>query len=608
MADITKYSAVRDGVRGNFTLNKMHTTTGDFFRIDVVHMLPCVPKDIISLNVHTYIEAAPNPFPINGSMKYGLYGFFVPYRLLWSEWKNYMTDLANVTQPYFTLEDLFDAFHSEDNPWAANYFDDALSYISNIRNLSAICHFLQLVNKSDIPASWLNRRFNGYALRAINLIWWDWFRDKAHISDAAKGSYVLDTGGHMTVAELIQLCAPKYRCFPKNYITTAFNAPQEGSASVQPVRIADPVRNPALAIPNTASSAGNIISTLQVGSSSGSTANPRPSNDYVKAQGSSGLNANIGQFDVSDLKLSNSIQNYRERLLVAGKTVLSRMLALFGTAPTVEELQMSNYLGGHEEDFLFKNALAPNTGQNGNSQGLTDSTPFGMNPLARTISGQKAMNASSPDNGFGLENITYKTDETGFLVVMGCITPVVQYFQALPRDWFRGTSTFAKDRSDYFHSDFENQPLQVMENCEVLCSEDVDPDGVYGFNQNYIDYKLEFDTIAGNFVNIKSSPLMQNMHLGRDLQDVIDQSGAAQKADALNPEYLTQSDQVDRMIFDNKFTLANPGDYLMDHFILNHKIECLANRPMMEITLPSLDSAISQSAKVKKVDTGGFRI
>ena len=235
MADRTSVNAVRDGVRGNFPLNKMHTTTTDFFRIDCVHMVTFVPKDVMSVSVNTFIDSAPNPYPIDGTMRYGQYAFFVPYRLLWKDWKFYISHLQDLTQPSFTLGDLWDACHSEEfDYYNWGLMDEVYRYLSNIRNLSAIIPFLKQETKADIPSAWLNLKFNGYALRALNKIWWDWFRDKAHISDAAESSYVTNTGGHMSDLELIQLITPKYRCYSKNYITTAFESPQEGAASIQP--------------------------------------------------------------------------------------------------------------------------------------------------------------------------------------------------------------------------------------------------------------------------------------------------------------------------------------------------------------------------------------
>lgn len=624
MADITGKSPVRTGVRGQFPLNKMHSTTSDFFRWDVVHMFPMVQNDVVSLNVHTFIDSAPNPYPINGKVSYGMYSFFIPYRLLWDDWKFYITGLKNITQPYFTLEDLWEIFNNLDYaPLSSDLRYEGIRFISNIRNLGAIVKFLNM-EKSDIPDVWLNHKFNAYALRAIQHIWWDWMRDKVHISDASQPSYVLRTGGHITRAELALLCTPKYRCFPKNYITTAFDTPQEGGSSVQAVRIADNVRNPDIGILEDQVLEGQVPSAsglyLGVGNG-GSDSDPaygvgllsNISPDEVPGVGSAlslGSYKNIGQFGVNDFRLSSSVQQFKERLLLAGKTVLSRALALFGVAPTIEELQMSNYLGGHEEDLYFKTS---DVGTTASLYGAPEQRPdnaYGLDPRYGTIVGQKYQSMQSAgDNGFGLENITYKSDETGFLVVMGCLMPLVQYFQGLPRDWFRGTDTLTNDRTDYYHTDFENQPLQAVPNIEVCCSSRINPKGAFGFQEMYVDYKLEFDSLGGDFVLPDGGNLYDKMTLGRDIEQLL--SDIAQDPDDgpldeyLTPAILTQSTFDDKIIYDRLFTIATAN---LDHFRLNHKIDLVANRPMMQHSLPSLDAALSRMTAKQNIDTGGFRL
>lgn len=91
-------------------LNSMHTSTADFFRWHVVKAVPMIPKDTISFSVDSFIQSAPQPFPINGNFSYAMHAFFVPNRLVWKDWKYYYTELQQgLTPPYFTLSDLYDA-------------------------------------------------------------------------------------------------------------------------------------------------------------------------------------------------------------------------------------------------------------------------------------------------------------------------------------------------------------------------------------------------------------------------------------------------------------------------------------------------------------------
>lgn len=608
--DTVKVSPVRSRSASTIPLNKMHTTTGDFFRWDVVHCMPLVQKDKVSFSCQTFVQSAPNPFPINGSASYGMYAFFVPNRIVWKDWKYYIENLQdNLTPPYFTLGDLVDAFHSSSNPWATDYFDQAVKYISNIDNLSAITKFLYTYSRSqDVPNTWRELKLSALPLRMANRIWFDWMRDKVHISDSALASYCLDTGGHISLGELIQLCAPRYRCYPKNFFTTSFDTPQEGLANAASVTIGDDASAGNMSYQVQNSPSGSFGGADSVGTSANRQVINYDGTEFDVGNGDSGP-SNVAAVQINDIRYASAIQQYAERILVAGKTVLSRALALFGTAPTIEKLQMSAYLGGHEEELMFQSHMAPGSTMGFYQGGAPNVTPFGADPTQGTMAGQKFQDITANGNGCGLTNITYSTDESGYLFVFGAITPHVQYFQGLPRNWTRGLDTFNHDRFDYFHSDLENQPMMPVLFHEVACDPDLDPKRVFAFNLMYSDYKMSYDSIGGDFMNPRANNLMQSMHLGRDIvslvKDLAQDAGEDNPNEFLTPAILTQATGRDVEEFDAKFTIT---DATLDHFIVNHKINCTAIRPMQLYCLPSLDASLSASTGKDLIDTGGMRL
>lgn len=598
------------GSRGDFDFNKQHTSTMDFFRWDVAHCFECVPHDVISLNLHTFVDGAPNPYPINGHMRFGHYAFYVPTRIVWDQWTNYIADLnAGLTIPYFTVADLYNALNT-----SAPFFGDAaltadaLRFISNILNLSAITQFLDVnkyVSVSDIPSKVASLQLSAIPLRCIQRIWFDWMRDKAHISDNALGSYCFTNGGHISSAELIMLIMPKYRLFGKNYITTAFDKPAEVQSGFVSYRNFE---GDAVISDSSQSATGQFNVVIDSGGSSSFSNLP---NGIISSPVSS--SSNIRASTIQDVRSSNSVQTYAERMLVAGKTVLSRFKALFGTSPTIEELQMSDYLGGHEEDLYFKTQGTPNTTTQDSSAdpGLGSAGSFGYNPTVANFAGQKYMTVESPENGCGLENVTYKTDEHGFLFVMSAITPVPQYYQGLDRSWTRGLDTFASDKFDFFHQDFENEGLQPVFNYEVCFSgrgdNSYDPRGVLGFQQKYMDYKYAHDSLGGDFINPGAFTGLSNMHLGRNVQKVVEdlESVGHPVNEFLTPAILVQATTTDKEEYDKKFTVTSP---LLDHFIVNHRIVLHANRPMMQNALPALSASESRQTAKDLIETSGFRL
>lgn len=607
MANIFDKMPIPKGSRGVFNLSKMHTSTMDFFRWDVAHCMPLVPNDVVNLNIHSYIQGAPNPFPINGKMRCGLYAFYVPTRIVWENWKYYINDLqSGLTMPYFTVGDLYTALNS--STFTSLLKNDAKRFVGNIMNLGSLMQFMDsntYAAVTNIPSEIRNLKLSAIPLRCVQRIWFDWMRDKAHISDNALSSYCLTSGGQISSAELLSLVTPKYRCYSKNYITTAFDTPSEinsitpnggrntsGYLSVSDSHQPQPFN--ITAYTSTGSSVSGGVNISSPGSPSPDSSGNRISGHYIQ-----------------DLRSANSLQHLGERLLVAGKTVLSRTMALFGTSPTIEELQMSDYLGGHEEDLHFNTENAPVTTSPQAGQQVLQVGSFGFDPEFNTIQGQKGQTISSGSNGCGLENVTYKTDEHGYLFVMSCITPIPAYYQGLERDWTRGLDTFASDKYDFFFEDFENEGLQPVLNYEVCFSGLGDakysPKGVFGFQQKYIDYKYAHDSLGGDFIMPYTKVTMECMHLGRDIQGVVE--GLAGSSYTVNqfltPEVLTQSTEADKQEFDDKFTITSGG---FDHFIVNHKIACVASRPMQQNALPALSASESRNTGKNLVETSGFRL
>lgn len=573
-------------------LNSMHTSTADFFRWHVVKAIPMIPKDTISFSVDSFIQSAPQPFPINGNFSYAMHAFFVPNRLVWKDWKYYYTELQQgLTPPYFTLSDLYDAVQEMIGIGGLEYRNASIKFISDIDSLGSVVKFLQYSNKADIPVSWQNLKLSALPLRMIQCLWFDWMRDKMHISDNAKSSYVFDTGGHISQAELQLLIAPKFRNYAKNMFTAAYDDPQEGASANMLGTIPSVSENPGFP-------AGGTPGNIQYDGSD--------SPKVYKAGWNTNANDVISSTSVNELRKKSSEQQLAERLEVAGKTIVSRCLALLGVSPTFEELQMSNWLGGNEFELKPNQQLTPNSSSNTESSSGYTAGAFGLDPAQQTIAGQRFQDVSSPQD-MGLKNITYKSDESGYFIVMGCVTPNVQYFQGLSKNWTAGLDTFNSDVMDFFHSDFENQPFEPVMFYEVCCDDRLNPKNIFGFQLMYSRYKQAFDSIGGDFLMDYDNTLFDSMHLGRDISELLTQlSGSESDINQfLTPANLRQSSIYDVINFDKKFTLT---DASKDHFIANHKISINMLRPMQLFTLPSLDSELSRATPKDLLETGGFSV
>ena len=86
-----------------FDLSHAHKTTLDFFRLQPIFCKDMVEGDQFSVNVRSFLEAAPLATKVYGGAHLDLHAFFVPYRLLWSDWLGYMYGNERNTSQRYTI-------------------------------------------------------------------------------------------------------------------------------------------------------------------------------------------------------------------------------------------------------------------------------------------------------------------------------------------------------------------------------------------------------------------------------------------------------------------------------------------------------------------------
>lgn len=633
--------------RGSFRLGNMHTTTLDFGRLQVAKIMECVPGDVINVNLNAFVQAAPNPSPINGTITFSAHAFFVPTRVVCAEWNNYILGLSNPTLPYMTAGDIKNSL-STFSALGGIYATDALRHLSDF----------------GLPLAYMNGglndnyRVSALPFRAFNRVWWDWYRDKQRISDANEGSYVYNTMGACTATEVGILAAPQYRCFTKDYITTAYDAPAENNKQANvPVQFEQNLGYDGGSFLNfdnsndwnasqgsgstaidysrgsfginrktSATSSAYATNGSQIGNDSSATFQQEMilsrNKEYDSTNRATTKTADgILYTSVSQLRAASAYQRYLERLNVAGKNVISRLKALFNADDTPERLDMSEYLGGKSVDFAFQNTTATSAGTNETSISPTQSAfgIFGADSSSANMMGQQVSNGYA---NLSFDNITYHAKEHGYLLIVTSILPVVANYQGIDRMFLRGVATGTCSRFDFFTPDMENLGFQP-----VLMSEVVTPsalsgtipstyDGlsVYGWQPTYMDYKYSHDVVSGDFVNPNTSVELQSFHLGRNIlreRGFITAAGAAVTGSAaptsfatqITPANLVQCAGAARTAYDDKFTVSSN---LLDHFIVNYKFDVVASRPMEENALPAIDNA--ESTSKMSIPTGGIRL
>lgn len=561
-------------------LSHRHTTTLDWFRLQPIFCQDMVPGDKMSVDIRTLIQSAPMATQVFGGAHLDLHAFFVPNRILWTKWDEYITRVdtgAELTPPYLDMNDVVNG--------SGSY--NVKEYRRVFSSLGYPCYSSE--NILDLP-------FSALQARAYWRIWFDYYRDSQNLSDSL---FELPTGsGHQDKDILFAL----YRCFKKDFITTLLAHPQD-SLSPSSALISSQVGQ-TVSLPPSSSNYTQLFNS-EVG----------PFGAPVSGSVGPSVTSIVNSVSTSAMRGAVALQRFLERMNVSGTRPVERMLALMGVKPSVERLNMAEFIGAQTIKVNIDGLV--NTGSN--EEVSSDSETFGMN----NAWGVKNNNGSVGVNHFGQgyqsgyasgsgqsDKFHYTATEHGHFIIIASLIPEFANPNAVSRQFYRGVSTPDPSSFDYFTPDLDGVGYQEMLLSEVCLPtgvdikfhqdwEDVyDPYQVVGYQPMYEDYRYVQDRISGDFLDNDSGVALRNMVFMRSLPDSLDPD------DVTASQFLTTSSFADRASFDRHFQIA---DSSLDHFILHMYIVNDAVRPVTNNQLPTELSDMANSY-MEEISNGGVRL
>ena len=144
--------------RSRFNVQTSHKTTFDAGNLIPIYVDEVLPGDTFSLNCTAFGRMATPIFPIMDNLHMDTFFFFVPYRLLWSNWKRFMGEQRN---PGDSTDFLVPQVESPVGGWP----------IGSIGDYFGLPTVGQVVGGATVKHSAL-------PMRAYNLIYNEWFRDE----------------------------------------------------------------------------------------------------------------------------------------------------------------------------------------------------------------------------------------------------------------------------------------------------------------------------------------------------------------------------------------------------------------------------------------------
>lgn len=528
--------------RSLFNLSHEKKFTANFDYLYPFLIIDTVPGDTFKCSVEMLVRTAPLVAPLMHRINVKVNYFFVPLRLLWTDWESFITGVDQHT-------DFVDA--TTLNPYFVNPVKPYISastvntYDDDLLRDGSLMDFLGFPTMRPNETFDSSSDFNIDLLPfyAYNKIFVDWFRNQ-NVQGGWEGKHA--SGEHDNGVNYMIL---RRRMYEKDYFTSALPFAQRGDAVPIPIGTGSSIefKNDGYTVVKNVNGqpAGNIatLTTDREGNfTNGDTNSP------VLLDNSAQLQINetsIGT--INDLRIATRLQRWLEKNARVGGRYIEQILGHFGVHSSDARLDRAEYLGGYTLPIVVSDVE-----QNSSTVGTSVS---GTNTPQGHLSGKgTAYGNSNP--------IKCYCEEHGFIIGLLSILPRTSYQDGYPRMYRRNT------RYDYYFPEFANLGEQEITKDELyfsLADASKRSQARFGFQERYCEYKYIPSTVHGEFKNN-----LQFWHLGRSFssQPVLNESFV--KAQSRNNIFAVTDNNV------------------ADHFYISLFNNVSAMRPMPKQSIPTL--------------------
>ena len=366
--------------RNKFDLSHERRMSADMFLLTPVLCDMVIPGDKWRIGNEIVIRMNPLVAPIMHQINVFVHYYFVPFRLLWEYWEDFITGGR-------------DGKFTADLPLWSNGS-------RGIGSLWDYCGFNTLN-----PGQSVIRNPLVFPRRAYNMIYNEYYRDP-NITDPVDLDWI-----NLETADL------HVRCWEKDYFTSMLPWQQRGDPPALPISGTSSAVFPMPFNDGTGFALGNI------GVSPGGGNRFYGRDASVASILRNALNnntvnlSNASTFDVSDLRLAFQIQRFLERNARTGSRYVEFLRAHFPAAPRDDRLQRPEYIGGSK-------------------------TPIVVSEVLQTSESQSTPQGNMSGHGLSADRTyinTYNPQEDGVIMGIMSIMPRTMYSQGIDRVWLKET-------------------------------------------------------------------------------------------------------------------------------------------------------------------------
>ena len=535
--------------RSRFHRPSTHKTTFNAADLIPIYVDEVLPGDTFNMTMASLCRMTTPIFPVMDDCWLDTFFFYVPNRLLWDHWKEFMGEnnvsawTSDVVYEIPTLDYSTTQKGYKFNPGGVG---DHMGIIPNRYHLEV----------SALP------------LRAYRLIWNEWFRDQ-NLQDPL----LVNTGDvetDVTLDTLLKVCKPH------DYFTSALPAPQKAPDVLIPVAWDNPVpvygdfvkRSGNYDLTGGDHEDNNLITygiiTAQ-GSNSGMIFKNGNNVNYLGDIPSgtpysfipnnlvasyTSLNSGVGT--INQLRTAFQIQRLYERDARGGTRYVESIKAHFGVTAPDASLQRPQYLGGERINI--------NVNQVVQTSATDETSPQGnVAAFSKTVS-----------RGHIFDQSFY---EHGYIIGLACVRTAHTYQQGVNKMWTR------KTRLDFYTPELANIGEQPIMNKEIYVSYldpaqtawDPENDEVFGYQEAWADYRYKPSIVTGAFRGDANGGSL----------DAWTYADFFDSRPYLSAEFIEETEKnIER-------TLAVSSD-LADQFLLDMYFDLYVDRPMPVYSVPGL--------------------
>ena len=422
----------------------------DTFDFDELVPILCdevLPGDTINLNVKSFSRLATQVVPVMDNMHIDYFFFFVPNRLVWSNWEKFNG--------------------AQDNP------NDNTDYLIPTITINDGMGFQvgSIYDKFGLPTDVDDLTINALPLRAYNLIYNEWFRDQ-NLQDSIINN--VDDGPDSPSDYILQRRGKRH-----DYFTSCLPWPQKGDAVSLPLGTTAPVVADGKVIQlrsDISYLTDRNFALATNGSDYFTQLNSETTLNNIKFGTNTGLEAdltNATAATINQLREAFMVQSLLELDARAGTRYVEIIKAHFNVVSPDFRLQRPEFLSGGSTQITQH--PVPQTSESN----TTNQANLAAFSTSSNMSNKIGFSKSFTEHGHVIGLVQARADIT--------------YQQGLNKMWSRST------RYDFFWPKLQQLGEQAVLNKEIYAQGTSTDEEVFGYQERYAEYRYKPSEVRGQF-------------------------------------------------------------------------------------------------------------